>query len=703
MQIDTDNLKRKLTQYLDLVTQKKGRNTYICPICNSGKNGGKNTPAFTVNGDVWHCFACNQGGDLLNLVAIKNKLDYKTQFKEVVEQASRDLGLYYQSSTNSQKESIFNFDVQAYLDSKRKKMNTEQEERPDYTKFLTACKEAVTQTEYYQTRGLNKETIEAYNLGYLTQDIINQYKDTCKLGNNFKSGDYIIPYNQEGSYFIARHNEENTQSNGHKATKPSKNIAGDEPLFNADALATTDKPIFITEGAFDALSIIQSGGQAIALGGTGCDKLLTPLDEMLKNPEYKPSFIIATDNDTAGQNTAQALANALEVRNVIYSVLEYPTDVIIKDPNEWLCFNKDSLKTTVIALNDKLIEQAQEHEIKLTEEYNLKSASAKLDGIIHNWDNIEYSPIPTGFKVLDRALDGGLYSGLYAVGALSSLGKTTFILQLADQIAQSGTDVLFFSLEMATDELVGRSLSRLSFLISEEKTGEVVLSLTSNNIRNPKKRNFWQQMNNISENIQKAEARYRDYAKNIFIIEGLGDISALDIRKAITEHQRRRGKTPVVIVDYVQIMDVYNERYTDKQNMDKNIVELKRISRDFKLPVIAISSFNRDSYNSAVTLSAFKESGAIEYTSDVVIGLQPQGMLTGSNETEKKNNVELINKTKEETIRKIQLKILKNRNGGLSNIDYKYYTLYNFYDETGLSPKDKKEKEKSLDTVIKTK
>ena len=59
-----------------------------------------------------------------------------------------------------------------------------------------------------------------------------------------------------------------------------------------------------------------------------------------------------------------------------------------------------------------------------------------------------------GVCALDRALDGGLYEGLYIVGAISSLGKTTLVTQIGDQIASGGQDVLVFSLEMARAELM---------------------------------------------------------------------------------------------------------------------------------------------------------------------------------------------------------------------------------------------------------
>jgi replicative DNA helicase len=79
-------------------------------------------------------------------------------------------------------------------------------------------------------------------------------------------------------------------------------------------------------------------------------------------------------------------------------------------------------------------------------------------------------PIPTGFLKLNNLLGGGIYAGLYVVGGISSLGKTSIVLQIADFIAGRGKDVLFFSLEMSKIELVAKSLSRIVFSISNGKS-----------------------------------------------------------------------------------------------------------------------------------------------------------------------------------------------------------------------------------------
>ena len=103
--------------------------------------------------------------------------------------------------------------------------------------------------------------------------------------------------------------------------------------------------------------------------------------------------------------------------------------------------------------------------------------------------------------------------------------------------------------------------------------------------------------------------------------------------------------------------------------MDKAVLELKRLSRDLEIPVICISSFNRQSYNTDPSMQSFKESGAIEYSADVLIGLSSK---TGK-ENETKNT--LIKKN-------LEVEILKNRNGKTGKSNFEYYPAYNYFKET---------------------
>ena len=144
----------------------------------------------------------------------------------------------------------------------------------------------------------------------------------------------------------------------------------------------------------------------------------------------------------------------------------------------------------------------------------------------------------------------------------------------------------------------------------------------------------------------------------------------------VRKHIFFTGKKPVVIIDYLQILAPCLDRATDKQNTDKAVLELKRLSRDSKTPVIAVSSFNRASYDAPVTMAAFKESGAIEYSSDVLIGLQFAGA---------GKDIDL-NEARRKDPREIELVILKSRNGRTGDkLGYYYHPLFNYYEERGIA------------------
>lgn len=276
------------------------------------------------------------------------------------------------------------------------------------------------------------------------------------------------------------------------------------------------------------------------------------------------------------------------------------------------------------------------------------------------------SAISTGFANLDAMLDGGLYPGLYVLGAISSLGKTTFALQMADAIARAGRDVLIFSLEMSRYELMAKSISRLSSLEAERGGWPPER-------KKPARFYLCGKWNNDEEfdAAHKLFDIYAAYAERVHIVEGNSLLNVRGVAGRAKQHIKLTGNKPVVIVDYLQILAPMDPRANDKQNVDRNIVELKRLSRDLKLPVLAVSSFNRDSYTTKASMSAFKESGAIEYTADVLIGLQFQGM-------DDKFDVDAARKANP---REIELLLIKNRHGQCGETYFRYYPQFNLFRE----------------------
>jgi replicative DNA helicase len=286
-------------------------------------------------------------------------------------------------------------------------------------------------------------------------------------------------------------------------------------------------------------------------------------------------------------------------------------------------------------------------------------------------DRVNTPCIPTGFPRFDNYLGGGLYEGLYVIVAVSSMGKTSLVLQITDQIAEQGQDIIYFSLEMARYELMAKSISRLTFEACIDKR----LANTTRGITDIKRYETYSP--EVKDLIVLAESKYNKFADKIYIHEGIGELGLNEVRASIDKHILLTGKVPIVVIDYLQLLNPYNLMASDKQNSIKAVMELKRISRDSKTLIIVISSLTSMSCIDPVTMEAFKETEAIEYSADVLLGMQLKGI------ADKKKNTDFdMYKAIEKTPREIEIKILKNRNGKTGGkIDFKYYQLYNCFVE----------------------
>lgn len=308
-----------------------------------------------------------------------------------------------------------------------------------------------------------------------------------------------------------------------------------------------------------------------------------------------------------------------------------------------------------------------------------------LADFLEDTETLKTKCISTGFESFNAAMDGGLYPGLYVLGAVSSMGKTSLMLQLADQIAASGQNVLYFTLEMGAHELIAKSLSRYTYIanlggsLTEQQADQ--RSLTARSVSD---KNKWANFNNYQRaNFESAQENYyAEVSNNLWFFESLGDIGTDDIRQEMERHQETTGRTPIVFIDYLQILKPFNEFWTEKRNTDKAITELRKISRDYKAVIFCISSLNRGSYAGDIDMSAFKESGAIEYGSDVLLALQPPGLESGETPKAAKANKERINEAKRKVNRDLELKVLKNRSGETGQrIQFTYNTKFNFFDD----------------------
>lgn len=577
-----------------------------------------------------HCFGCGADYDIFNLIGIEYGLDdFQGQFNKACE--------------------LYDVKIEQNHTAKPKSVRTSQNKREsedvkmstiDYYK---ACEAAVHQTNYFKSRGLSDETIRAFSLGY---DAQNQR--------------VVIPVSRE--FYISRS----------VSGKGFYNPSGVKSTIYHKTVKDRNKPIFVVESAFCALSIVESGGSAIALNSTNNSPQL--IDLIKKESLYELRFILSLDNDKTGREATCNLMNELRKLNV--ECIDYNISDEFKDPNELLVADASRLKANVADAEqefekylDELKKQQEEEAQRIKAEYQATSALGHLQGFINDIATINTNYIPTGFSELDRTLGGGLFEGLYFIGALSSLGKTTFTLQVADQVAKQGQDVLIISLEMARSELMAKSISRTTALIDfrNAKTTRGITTAAYYKHYSDEERAC----------INQAINEYATYAERIFITESVGNTTVDEVRRLIDNHVKITGNKPLVVIDYVQILRPLDPRMTDKQAVDYNVMELKRISRDFKIPIIGISSLNRQSYKEKISMTSFKESGAIEYSSDILIGLQLKG--AGDPNFD-------VDEAKAKDEREIELVILKNRNGKTGvKMDYIFTSKFNLFEETGVS------------------
>lgn len=642
-------LKGGLEAYVATITQpdrRAGHNMYKCPLCGSGsRRGSGSNGAFSItrDGKSWKCFSCEKGGDIFTLIALHEGItDFKSQVKRAAEITGITMDTEKPRNTGK---------AQTYAAKKAPAAGR-------YKEYIATCKAAADKTEYFSSRHLSSETVRRFNWGY----------DEAKRA-------IVIPYDQQGSYYITRSVERKA------FRKPPADEAGAEPIYNRAALYMEGKPCFVTESPIDAVSIMQESGEtcsAIALGGTGHRKLIDAVKE--KKPAC--TLILSFDADDPGEKATQAAAAELTALEVPFIVAAYSLDAYPegsrKDPNDFLRGNPERLRQDIAANVEAAQRLANADQDERLNAHFEKSALFRVQDFA---DGIKAGAVtdykPTGFSELDKELDGGFYPGLYILGAISSLGKTTLMLQIADQIAAQGYDVLYFSLEMAATELMSKSISRHTYKLCAGDTGK---AKTARGITTASRYAGYSKAER--DLISDAIVEYTGYAGNIYIYEGIGDIGVMQIRQEVAEHKQLTGNTPIVFVDYLQILAPYDMRASDKQNTDKAVLELKRLSRDYMMPVIAVSSFNRDNYANEVNMAAFKESGAIEYGSDVLMALQPQGMKPGSSAADQKANIELVKQCKRSRERSVEAVILKNRNGKTGGkVGFIYYSLFNCFEQ----------------------
>lgn len=259
--------------------------------------------------------------------------------------------------------------------------------------------------------------------------------------------------------------------------------------------------------------------------------------------------------------------------------------------------------------------------------------------LITGEDKEKYKGIPTGFGMLDKYINGLNKANLILIGARPAMGKTSFALNLAQNITMGARKkCVFFSLEMKKDELAERLLSAQAGVESQKlKTGE----LTNDE---------WVRLGNAAGQFNDIELY-------------LDDTSAITVPE-IKSRVRRMRNVDCIIIDYLGLISSATKKENRVQEVSEITRNLKMMAKDLDIPVVCCAQLSRGTEghgkNHKPQLADLRESGSIEQDADIVLFLYREDYYRDDVKEEKQDEID-ANKT--------ELIVAKNRHGATGTIE----------------------------------
>ncbi|MBR5792390.1 MAG: AAA family ATPase [Ruminiclostridium sp.] len=248
--------------------------------------------------------------------------------------------------------------------------------------------------------------------------------------------------------------------------------------------------------------------------------------------------------------------------------------------------------------------------------------------------------VPTGYSDLDKLLGGGmLCGGLYILAARPAVGKTTFALSVADQIAEKVGAVLFVSLEMDADQLTAKRLARV--------TGVSASRLLMGELNE-------KEYDEVTDALLETSRRplYVNKAESVRV----ADIDTL---------ARRVPDLRCIVVDYLGLIRPDEKGSSRYENMTAVSGSLKALARRRGVPVLCLAQLNRanmDRKEKRPQLSDLRDTGAIEQDADAVMFLHREDYYQQPNPDQKPWDPRMVD-----------LLVAKNRHAGTGDLCYGWY------------------------------
>ena len=345
---------------------------------------------------------------------------------------------------------------------------------------------------------------------------------------------------------------------------------------------------------------------------------------------------------TSLANKVPSTANLKHYINIVKEKSMLRNIINIAEHMESMSYDNEQLDTPEVILDktEQMISRLTKKMI-VTKVDNIQGQTLKaymdIENIINHKD--ELLGLETGLYDLDNFLQGLKNSDFMILAARPSMGKTAFALNIASHLSiKKDTPVVFFSLEMSSNQLIHRIFSSRGLI--------PLFDLKSGNLDDA----HTQKLIKVSNKLSQSKLIINDEISNLMSL------------RSIARKLKRENDIKLIIIDYLQLLEG-----TRRENRNLEISEISRslkiLAKELDIPIIALSQLSRSVESRQVKkpmLSDLRESGSLEQDADIVMFLYREDYYNP--ETENKNITDVI--------------IAKNRNGPTGTIPVYFHKEY---------------------------
>lgn len=322
---------------------------------------------------------------------------------------------------------------------------------------------------------------------------------------------------------------------------------------------------------------------------------------------------------------------------------------------------------------DKILDNAEQRIYEIRQGKTVSGPSKLSDVIADVYDTLyklnsedkdQFKGLPTGFPDFDKMSNGLNRSDLVIVGARPAMGKTSFTLRMARNVAvYSKKKVLFFSLEMSKEQLAQRIISTEALIPTQKmRKGDLT----------PKE---WERLSSACVFLADVQL-YFDDTSNITVPE-------------MKARCRRLKNVDAVFIDYLQLMQSAKKSENRVQEVTEITRSLKLMAKDLMIPVVVCAQLSRGTEARGTShkpqLADLRESGSIEQDADIVVMLYRKDYYKGEKEDDKSPQEQQQNDAPSDVeVNIAELLVQKNRHGPTGSVKMVWnpqFTLYTCYEE----------------------